>query len=170
MNTRILDVTELNMQNLTASLEQANEAASAKIDAALVLVDLQRAIDDPSWGVRNHPEAEVRGARLLAAWRAAGRTQLEMPPCTVGASSPARPGANASIEVVVVLPCAPATASVRRPAASAASIWARASTRSPRSRALRPDVTRPGRAAKSRWSSAENVAAGRIRVAVTTNP
>lgn len=36
---------------------------------ALLLIDLQKAIDDPHWGVRNHPRAEDRVAELLAAWR-----------------------------------------------------------------------------------------------------
>lgn len=36
---------------------------------ALVLIDLQQAIDDPSWGVRNHPHAEARVRRLLTLWR-----------------------------------------------------------------------------------------------------
>ena len=39
---------------------------------ALVLIDLQKAIDDPSWGVRNNPEAEQRAAQLLALWRRRG--------------------------------------------------------------------------------------------------
>ena len=39
---------------------------------ALVLIDLQKAIDDPSWGVRNHPHAESRGRRMLALWRQLG--------------------------------------------------------------------------------------------------
>ena len=39
-------------------------------DAALIVIDLQRAIDDPSWGERNNPNAEKTVAALLAAWRA----------------------------------------------------------------------------------------------------
>ena len=37
--------------------------------AALVLIDLQKAIDDPSWGERNHPYAEARARRMLMLWR-----------------------------------------------------------------------------------------------------
>jgi nicotinamidase-related amidase len=38
---------------------------------ALILIDLQKAIDHPSWGVRDHnPNAEANAVRLLAAWRA----------------------------------------------------------------------------------------------------
>ncbi len=41
-------------------------------NAALIVIDVQKAIDDPSWGERNNPEAEKNIAALLAAWRAAG--------------------------------------------------------------------------------------------------
>lgn len=43
--------------------------------SALILVDLQRAIDDPRWaaeGPRNNPGAEAAGAALLARWRTVG--------------------------------------------------------------------------------------------------
>jgi nicotinamidase-related amidase len=41
--------------------------------AALVVIDLQKAIDAPYWGPRNNPEAERNVATLLARWRATGR-------------------------------------------------------------------------------------------------
>jgi nicotinamidase-related amidase len=42
--------------------------------AALVVVDVQRAFDDAAaWGRRNNPDCEANVARLIAAWRAAGR-------------------------------------------------------------------------------------------------
>jgi nicotinamidase-related amidase len=40
--------------------------------AALLVIDVQKAIDHPSWGLRNNPQAESNIAVLLAAWRASG--------------------------------------------------------------------------------------------------
>lgn len=44
--------------------------ASSTQGAVLLLIDLQKAIDHPDWGVRNNPSAEERIVRLLTRWRA----------------------------------------------------------------------------------------------------
>lgn len=36
---------------------------------ALLVIDMQRAIDDPSWGARNNPDAEQNVTALLGHWR-----------------------------------------------------------------------------------------------------
>ena len=35
-----------------------------------MIIDLQQAIDDPSWGTRNNPDAEIQTRKLLDVWRA----------------------------------------------------------------------------------------------------
>lgn len=42
-------------------------------NATLLVIDVQQAFLDPSWGARNNSQAEDNIARLLAAWRRAGR-------------------------------------------------------------------------------------------------
>jgi nicotinamidase-related amidase len=42
-------------------------------NAALVIIDVQKAIDHPSWGVRNNPALEANLAKLLHTWRRTGR-------------------------------------------------------------------------------------------------
>lgn len=42
-------------------------------NAVLIVIDLQKAIDHPSWGERNNPQAETNVAALVRSWREAGR-------------------------------------------------------------------------------------------------
>ena len=61
---------------------------------ALLLIDVQRAFDDPSWGDRNNLMAEQNIARLLNEWRARGRLIVHIrhrstePGSTLGPESP----------------------------------------------------------------------------------
>ncbi|KUM02673.1 isochorismatase [Chromobacterium sp. F49] len=44
----------------------------ATAEPLLLLIDMQQAVDHPSWGPRNNPQAEQVCAKLLAAWRERG--------------------------------------------------------------------------------------------------
>lgn len=59
---------------------------------ALVIVDVQNAIDDPRWGPRNNPDAEQRIADMLDAWRTRGWPVLHVRHDSSEADSPYRPG------------------------------------------------------------------------------
>jgi nicotinamidase-related amidase len=64
-------------------------------NTALLIVDLQKAIDDPRWscfGPRNNPDAETKVAALLAAWRQAGRPVVHIRHDSVEPESTYRPG------------------------------------------------------------------------------
>jgi len=60
-------------------------------ETALVIIDMQQAIDHPSWGVRNNFDAERNIAALLGAWRAAGRPTYHIRHDSVEAASYFRP-------------------------------------------------------------------------------
>ncbi len=60
---------------------------------ALLIVDLQKAIDDPSWGNdRNNPDAEVNVANLLAFWRSKSWPVFHIRHLSADPESTYRPG------------------------------------------------------------------------------
>lgn len=60
--------------------------------AVLLLIDLQRAIDHPSWGQRNNPQADDNLARLLDLWRRSGWPVWHVRHDSVEQGSHYRPG------------------------------------------------------------------------------
>jgi nicotinamidase-related amidase len=62
------------------------------LDAVLIVIDLQKAIDHPSWGERNNPDAEKHVASLLQAWRATHRPVYHVRHDSTEAASHYRPG------------------------------------------------------------------------------
>lgn len=63
--------------------------------AALLIIDVQNAIDDPAWakyGPRNNPDAEDNMAAILAAWRHSGRKVFHVKHESVEPGSTYRPG------------------------------------------------------------------------------
>jgi nicotinamidase-related amidase len=58
----------------------------------LVIIDLQKAFDDPRYGQRNNPEAEANTGRLLAGWRRTGRPVIHVQHLSREPDSPYRPG------------------------------------------------------------------------------
>ena len=50
-----------------------NELTDGLKDAALLVIDVQEGMDDPARPARNNPDAETHIARLLDAWRMAGK-------------------------------------------------------------------------------------------------
>jgi nicotinamidase-related amidase len=60
--------------------------------AALIVIDVQKAIDHPSWGERNNPHAESNMGDLLQVWRATGRPIYHIRHDSTEPESPYRPG------------------------------------------------------------------------------
>jgi nicotinamidase-related amidase len=67
---------------------------SIPANAALIIIDVQHAIDHPQWmrwGPRNNSQAEERIAQLLAAWRTSHRPIFHVRHMSREANSPYRP-------------------------------------------------------------------------------
>ena len=73
-------------------------------NAALTIIDVQKAIDHPSWGRRNNPQAEENIGRLLSAWRSTGRPILHVRHVSREPESTYRPGQEGCEFKAVVLP------------------------------------------------------------------
>jgi nicotinamidase-related amidase len=58
---------------------------------ALLVIDVQKGLDDPSWGKRNNPEAEANIALLLSRWRKHQLPIIHIRHCSVEPNSPLRP-------------------------------------------------------------------------------
>ncbi len=58
---------------------------------ALLVIDVQKGLDDPSLGKRNNPEAEANMARLIAAWREEERPLIHVKHNSTQPNSPLRP-------------------------------------------------------------------------------
>lgn len=57
-------------------------------NAVLLIVDVQKGMDEPSWGARNNPDAEAQMGRLLAAWRRSGRPVFHVQHLSLSPTSP----------------------------------------------------------------------------------
>ena len=87
MSTIYQSVTRLSSSEIIISSD--DELPS---NAALVIIDLQKAFDDPRYGQRNNPEAEANTGRLLAGWRRTGRPVIHVQHLSREPDSPYRPG------------------------------------------------------------------------------
>ena len=58
---------------------------------ALLVIDVQKGLDDPVFGKRNNPNAEDNISRILSFWRSNERPVIHIQHCSVEPNSPLRP-------------------------------------------------------------------------------
>lgn len=58
---------------------------------ALLVIDVQKGLDDPCWGKRNNPDAESDIALLISVWRKHELPIIHIRHCSVEPNSPLRP-------------------------------------------------------------------------------
>src|SRR5215472_9058211 len=73
-------------------MRQASVPVPLPGNSALIVIDLQKAIDHPDWGERNNPGAEKNIAALLGAWRASARPVYHIRHDSTEPASHYRPG------------------------------------------------------------------------------
>lgn len=56
-----------------------------------MIIDVQKGLDYPDYGMRNNPDAEANMAHLLAEWRKHKRPIIHVQHCSVEPNSPLRP-------------------------------------------------------------------------------
>lgn len=81
-------------------------AGNLPATATLILIDIQRGLDDPGYGRRNNPDAEANAARLLERWRGSGRPLVHVQHLSTSPASPLRPGQEGVEIKPVVAPIA----------------------------------------------------------------
>ena len=60
-------------------------------NTVLLIIDVQKGFDDPSWGPRNNPQAEENIAKLLKLWRHTNRPVFHIQHLSCEPKSPLRP-------------------------------------------------------------------------------
>ena len=77
---------------------------NAESRAALLIIDVQKGLDEPRWGARNNPQAEHRMSALLAAWRQVKWPVVHVQHMSTEPQSPLRPGLPGNAFKPEVLP------------------------------------------------------------------
>ena len=81
-------------------------AGAQAMPPALLVIDVQQGLAEPSLGQRNNPGAETCMAALLAAWRRRGWSVIHVRHCSTEPDSPLRPGLPGHAFKQEVLPLA----------------------------------------------------------------